>query len=116
MVNPVLKELIEIINETPLSIRSEVRKYNKLPNGQMIQIESEGFTQLIDKDLHKYGICLNASCYHLEENLVHECLHIAYRNAGEMDIEDLTKYFIKYDEVYQAAQVRVNERVKYMRG
>lgn len=116
MVNPVAKGLVDIINNTPLSIRSDVKLYNKLPDGATEIVYSDGFTMLINKTPIKYGICLNANCYNMEDTLVHECLHLAYPNAGEMDVDDMTKYYMKYDDVKYAVQRRINERVKYMRG
>jgi len=116
MGNPVTQELVEIINETPLAIRSEVQLYERLPNETMEVIYAPGFVQKIKEHPVRYAICLNGGCYDMEETLVSKCLHIAYRNAGEMDIEDLTKYFMKYDDVKYAAKRRINERVKHMRG
>ena len=116
MVNPILKEIVELINETPLAIRSEVQLYERLPNETMQVIYSPGFVQRISETPEQYGICLNGGCYNMEENLVSKCLHIAYRNMANIEIDDLTKYFLRYDDVKYAARRRINERVKYMRG
>ena len=96
------RNLVKTIEDTQLFIRENIE-----PSGEVI----DGF---ISSDRKPHMIYLNGGCYNMEEVLINKSLHLIYRNAGNTDIEDMTEFYIKYPDVYESAQKKVRETVKYL--
>ena len=101
----VAKDLIGIIDETPLALRPSII----IPKNKIEAYFVMGFT--MNTPWGGKGIALAYECDNMTKTLVHEALHIQYPILEETDIEGLTEEFFNIMDVRKASQRRIVDKL-----
>lgn len=115
------RSLQEIIRDTPLAFRNQLKIYDK-PRNEVRYLQ--GITErmpwrkigadfVVDKfGFSEYGIGISYWCDDMCAILVHEATHIKYPWMKECDVEDIANtYWKKYQTIRKEAQKRVVEKL-----
>ena len=101
----VSKDLIGIIEETPLALRPSLI----IPKNKIEAYFVMGVT--MNTPWGGKGIALAYECDNMTKTLVHEALHIQYPILEETDIEGLTEEFFNIMSVRKASQKRIVDKL-----
>ena len=100
------KNLISIIENTPLALRPTIKIKNLLGEGFHDIYLVKGLT--METPLGEKGVALSYECDNMTETLVHECLHVLYPTLSEKDVVKWTDmYYNTFPDVKRASQKRI---------